>query len=838
MRKLLLVIACVLALIAIGILIWCFTKPRPGHVLDEAARMNRSAESFPAADEDYFAEMDYGVTKNPELVRTRLDPYVPHISAEEPRLRAVKGRNNWIVWTGGNDLFWNKLTQTTVGTIDLLKTISNGVTIGYGKETFTYGRENRWKWLGVVNEPCYRATMGRADRWGLRLDERVGCGPDPFENETKYPGVKIGERGKSIPVGSFYGYGTGVIGLRLFPNPDFDEKAQKHWNADKYYNDERYYNDKNLVKPYRVGMSCAFCHVGPNPSIPPTDFEHPEWKNLNSNPGAQYFWVDRIFVWNPQQKSFVYQLFHTSRPGALDTSFVSSDQINNPRTMNAIYNVGPRLDVASHWGEEELAGDELHNKQFNDFGLPKESPLLKFYDPATHKVWNPRVLKDGSDSVGMLGALNRVYINIGLFSEEWMLHFIPLLGGANITPIPIANAERNSSYWKATEAQTPDLAFFFLATARPDYLVAAPEHEKYMKTDVAQLNRGKQVFGERCLRCHSSKLPARAYKDYFRPGCNGPGYLKCWDDYWKWTKTLEFKQEANHIVMDPNFLDDNALTSDLRVPVTLLETNACSPLATNALAGDIWDNFASQSYKNLPPVGKVMIHHPYSGEPSWYEMPGGGRGYTRPPSLASLWSTAPFLVNNSLGNFDGRGSVEGRMASFNDSIVKLLWPEKREGKQSFKTLSGKMVPGVIDRTPEMTYLMVQKGFLPPELAGLSGSLSRFLPHTFTEAGDVALGPIPSGTPISLLSNIDLKKTKELLKLLPPIVHDIHSLPKNATDDEARKQFTPLLPKLLALSKCPDFVVNRGHYFGTDYFPEEPALSNDDKLALIEFLKTF
>ena len=39
-----------------------------------------------------------------------------------------------------------------------------------------------------------------------------------------------------------------------------------------------------------------------------------------------------------------------------------------------------------------------------------------------------RVLKDGADSVGTLGALNRVYLNIGLFSEEWLLHFRPFLG--------------------------------------------------------------------------------------------------------------------------------------------------------------------------------------------------------------------------------------------------------------------------------------------------------------------------------------------------------------------------------------------------------------------------
>jgi hypothetical protein len=57
--------------------------------------------------------------------------------------------------------------------------------------------------------------------------------------------------------------------------------------------------------------------------------------------------------------------------------------------------------------------------------------------------------------------------------------------------------------------------------------------------------------------------------------------------------------------------------------------------------------------------------------------------------------------------------------------------------------------------------------------------------------------------------------------------------------------------MLSLSKCPDFVVNRGHYFGTAEFNnqdglsaderafgKEPVLSDDDKRALIAFLKTF
>lgn len=46
-------------------------------------------------------------------------------------------------------------------------------------------------------------------------------------------------------------------------------------------------------------------------------------------------------------------------------------------------------------------------------------------EPATAALV-PHVLKDGADSVGILGALNRVYLDIGLFSEECLQHFNPL----------------------------------------------------------------------------------------------------------------------------------------------------------------------------------------------------------------------------------------------------------------------------------------------------------------------------------------------------------------------------------------------------------------------------
>ncbi|MGA7414795.1 MAG: hypothetical protein WBW33_30275 [Bryobacteraceae bacterium] len=789
-------------------------KPQPGEVQDEAMRANRSPASLPAADEDYFHDMDSAVP----------------LTADE-----VKGRNMWIVWTGGNDRFWDTISVNSVGTLDFLKTVSS-------YPSLKFGRQNRWNYLGLVNEPCYeKATGPDSNRYGLWLDKRrADCGPDPFENEQKYPGVQIGARGKTVPVGSLYGSGTGIVGLRLFPNPDFDEAAAKKWDPKRYYEDPSYYLSKTLIKPYRVGMSCGFCHVGPNPVKPPEDPENPKWENLSSNVGAQYFWIDRIFSWDADQSSFAYQLFHTSKPGSLDTSLVSTDNINNPRTMNAVYSLGPRLAIAKRWGKETLAGGGLNNKQFNDF--VKEGPLTEFYQkPDT--VWSPRVLKDGSDSVGALGALNRVFLNIGLFSEEWLLHFNALVGGKKTTPIEIAVARKNSAYWQATESQTPNMALFFLKSTAPHHLKDAPGGAAFLSKDAAQLKRGKIVFAETCARCHSSKAPTPA-EGVDPGGCSGANYLDCWNRYWAWTKTDDYKKKMREIVLKDDFLDGNYLSTELRVPVTLLETNACSPLATNAIGGNIWDNFSSQTYKQLPSVGTITVHNPFTGEPRSYQMPAGGRGYTRPASLISVWSTAPFLLNNSVGTFNPSPSVEARMGSFQNSIEQMLWPEKRE-KDS---VLGDKVPGVIARTTARSYLRVPAGYLPAYLEPLLGFGDRYFPNFFG-GGGIEIGPIPAGTPVNILSNLNLEPEttnegerlayeKKMLELLIRVKHDLNAIPAGASDDEARKVLANLADPLLELSKCPDFVINRGHYFGTSYYKDEPALSDADKQALIAFLKTF
>ncbi|MEQ1517546.1 MAG: hypothetical protein ABL931_13775, partial [Usitatibacteraceae bacterium] len=252
MKKKLMPVLLVTTALLLGLLSGCHREAAiPGQVLDEPMRAGLKVADLKPADEDYFHDMDGGIALSPE---------------------EIQGRNTWIVWTGGNDRLWDGLAATSVGNLDLLKTLSS-------HPKLKYTRDSRWKYLGLVNEPCFtKATAPNPKRHGLWLDARnSSCAADPFENETKYPGVKIGARGSTVPRGSYYGYATGVVGLRLFDNPDFDEAAKKKWDPVRFYEDPSYYNSKDLVRPYRVGMSCGFCHVGPNPVRPPDDPENPKW---------------------------------------------------------------------------------------------------------------------------------------------------------------------------------------------------------------------------------------------------------------------------------------------------------------------------------------------------------------------------------------------------------------------------------------------------------------------------------------------------------------------------------------------------------------------------------
>jgi hypothetical protein len=112
--------------------------PQPGHVLDEAKSVQRDAASLGGAADDYFHAMDGGIDLSPD---------------------EAKGRNTWIVWTGGNDRMWDALTISTFGGLDFLKTLSD-------HPALAHSRDDRWHYYGLVNEPCFqKATAPDPDKW-------------------------------------------------------------------------------------------------------------------------------------------------------------------------------------------------------------------------------------------------------------------------------------------------------------------------------------------------------------------------------------------------------------------------------------------------------------------------------------------------------------------------------------------------------------------------------------------------------------------------------------------------------------------------------------------------
>jgi len=202
------------------------------------------------------------------------------------------------------------------------------------------------------------------------------------------------------------------------------------------------------------------------------------------------------------------------------------------------------------------------------------------------------------------------------------------------------------------------------------------------------------------------------------------------------------------------------------------------------MQGHIWDNFSSDTYKDLPSVGVIRgLYNPVTpSDPISFELKGGGRGYYRTPTLVSVWATAPYFHNNSLGTYVKDPSVTGRMTAFSDGMEKLLWPEARLGVQSI------MVTTTASRVT---------------------------------ARDGSELDVPVGTPVKLIASVD---PNQLVRL-----------------GQGGNWLTRLLGRifegkilwngLIGINLAPDFIEDHGHTFGTD-------LPDEDKRALIEFIKTF
>jgi hypothetical protein len=149
-----------------------------------------------------------------------------------------------------------------------------------------------------------------------------------------------------------YGKPTGVLGFRLFPNPDFDEAARRSGRR-AVHDDPSYYNSNRLVRPYRIGVSCGACHIAPNPINPPADRE-PQWR-IWPPPSAINHQRGRVFACNVQKGGLFYEMIEAQPRGTSDTSRIATDhQQRMPLTPSSL---AERERIAA---QEKMAGALSH----------------------------------------------------------------------------------------------------------------------------------------------------------------------------------------------------------------------------------------------------------------------------------------------------------------------------------------------------------------------------------------------------------------------------------------------------------------------------------------------
>ncbi|RYZ64633.1 MAG: hypothetical protein EOP05_21755 [Proteobacteria bacterium] len=308
------------------------------------------------------------------------------------------------------------------------------------------------------------------------------------------------------------------------------------------------------------------------------------------------------------------------------------------------------------------------------------------------------------------------------------------------------------------------------------------------------LNEGKRVFADNCASCHSSKRPDPMPED-------AEAQKLAW----------------RKLVAEPDFLTDNYLSDDARHSAEEVGTNLQRAAGFNAMAGWTWGQMSSQTYKDErapiieftdtdPKTGaKRPLYNPLTGKYDIHYK--GHAAFYRTPTLVSIWATAPFFHNNALGKYNGDPSVKGRVEAYQDAAEKLLWPERRLGIKTVKVADA-----------------------PTSLPAIFSGLKPDLKEKFDDM-KLEILEFPKGTPVNLLMGIHPEHLPAILTAymggvlagkprteFPSLVNT-----RREAGIEAVKR------KLLELNTCPDFVEDRGHYYGS-------KLNDKEKRALIEYMK--
>jgi len=689
-----------------------------------------------------------------------------------------EGMDTWHWWCGvDNPGFWRETAKVTSKKEGVLP-----VRIDLLRLLHTVSRSERWEKIGLINDPdCVAAD--NPDRYGLKID-RMKDGTLTWDPEV-------------------FGFSSGVVGLQLFKNKNFDAK---NWSIDKYLDDAN-----SVEPPFLVGMACTVCHTAFNPNRPPKNPAEPKWENLDSHIGSQYLREGMLFGYDLPQSSFAWHYLHSQSPGTSETTRFPTDFINGPVLINSIYRLNDRLKLAR--AERITSEQKVMMQSINKHvGLPENMGIGGTDAEPTYR--SPRVLSTGGDSMGLVIAASRVYVNEGSGYQDWLptwsLNPYDLKrsrdGGFKQSEFDIIGRIRNDpdSPWMKTEARMPNMALY-LSTHEGFQLEDAVEAEgkgkkngkDYLSIDADVLRRGKIAFADKCARCHSSKKPDNLPQD-------AESLKKLWRE----------------LVLRDDFLTENFLSDDERYPCSEVGTHVGRALSPNWDAGGGYGQMSSLGFKLNQAGTEQVFDHDKDDKPIPLYNPLTGkhdidfrakRLSYRTPTLVSIWATAPYLHNNSVGLYNGDPSLAGRMAAYQDGMAKLLSPERRLGVGSM------LVTTQESRLPDV-FPMLQKAM--PEFADLPGL-------------DLDLIYIPRGTPVNLIMNLHAKDLKVVLQAYVDGVLEGQPKEKFAelrTKNRAQAQ-QRLMAKLVEVNMCPDFIEDRGHTYGRE-------LSDDDKRALIEYLKCF
>ena len=690
------------------------------------------------------------------------------------------GMDTWHWWVGvDNPGFWRDFAKYTGGK----KNVTN-LRIDLFRILLTVPRNERFKKLGLINDPDAVAA-DKPDQFGLKID-RMKDGTLVWDPEK-------------------FGYSSGVIGIQLFKNDKFDPKK---WSVEKYLDDPA-----SVEPPYNVGMACIFCHIGFNPLNPPTNPEEPKWSNLTSTVGNQYLHEGRAFGLNLSEHSMISQYLETQEPGTSETSRFPMDFINNPTNINTILRLSDRLKVRH---EEKITPEQAETikSMYKDAGLKLDNVTGSLGGtPEAPTMLVPHVLTDGADSMGVLMASVRVYVNEGMMHDQWYksLPVNPfglissLRHGLTGSEFDLKEARKDpNSPWMQTERRMPNMATFLmsydsfpLADAKEAHVKAGAEYKDgaaYLSHDNKLLRDGKIAFADNCVRCHSSKTPENTPSD-------AEGKKNAW----------------RKLVLRDDFLKDNYLSDDQRYSVTEIGTNAQRAEGTNAQAGWTWGQMSSQTYKDERKKQIELVDHDEKGNarPLYNPLTGkydiswkGSDAYYRTPTLVSIWATAPYFHNNALGLYNADPSVAGRMAAYEDGMTKMLSPEKRLGIKSVKVTSAEtslpeIFPGILKHIKGLNNMQLK------------------------------LVSFPAGTPVNLLMNLKMVHAGELVEayIKGVLKGEPRSHFKGLINRRREAGMDALKAKALELSTVPDFIEDRGHTYGSE-MPEH------DKQALIEYMKYF